>query len=59
MNVITMKIFFCFYEMLLGRRCRKFFGGSKVLAGEVEACGRMGGGYASRFGVGGGVPETM
>jgi hypothetical protein len=54
-----MKIFFCFYEMLLGRRCRKFFGGSKVLAGEVEACGRMGGGYASRFGVGGGVPETM
>jgi hypothetical protein len=29
------------------------------MAGKVEGCGRMGGGYASRRGVGGGVPETM
>ena len=29
------------------------------MAGEVEGCGRMSGGYASRRGVGGGAPETM
>ena len=29
------------------------------MAGEVEGCGRMGGGYASRRGMWGGVPETQ
>ena len=29
------------------------------MAGEVDGCGSMGGGYASRRGGGGGVPETV